>query len=152
MCHRGFPKYTWVKPLKDKKGKTVLHAFIEIVNESNRKPNKLWVDQGREFYNKLMQEWLDNNILMYSTHNEGKSVIAERFIKTLKSKIYKKMTANDNKSYLPYLNKLVDKCNNTYHHSINKKPINADYSASTENTETNPKVRKFKKNDRVRIT
>ena len=97
-----FTKYAWVKPLKDKKGKTVLNAFIEIVNESNRKPNKLWVDQGREFYNKLMQEWLDNNdILMYSTHNEGKSVIAERFIKTLKSKIYKKMTANDNKSCLP---------------------------------------------------
>ena len=81
-----FTKYAWVKPLKDKKGKTVLNAFMEIVNESNRKPNKLWVDQGREFYNKLMQEWLHNNdILMYSTHNEGKSVIAERFIKTLKS-------------------------------------------------------------------
>ena len=75
--------------MKDKKGKTVLNAFIEIVNESNRKPNKLWVDQGREFYKKLMQEWLDNNdILLYSTHNEGKSVIAERFIKTLKSKLY----------------------------------------------------------------
>ena len=64
---------------------------MEIVNESDCKPNKLWVDQGKEFYNKLMQEWLDNNyILMYSTHNEGKSVIAERFIKTLKAKIYKK--------------------------------------------------------------
>ena len=64
---------------------------MEIVNESNCKPNKLWVDRGREFYNKLMQEWLDNNdILMYSTHNEGKSVITERFIKTLKAKIYKK--------------------------------------------------------------
>ena len=49
------------KPLKGKKGKTVLNAFIEIVNESNHKPNKLWVDQGREFYNKLMHEWLDNN-------------------------------------------------------------------------------------------
>ena len=74
--------YMWVKPLQYKKGKTVLDAFIEIVNESNHKPNKLWLDQGREFYNKLMQEWLDNNdILMYSTHNEGKSVIAERFIK-----------------------------------------------------------------------
>ena len=86
-----FTKYAWVKPLKDKKGKTVLNAFMEIVNESNCKPNKLWVDQGREFYNKLMQEWLDNNdILMYSTHNEGNSVIAERFIKTLKAKIYKK--------------------------------------------------------------
>ena len=61
MFHRCFPKYAWVKPLKDKKGKTVLNAFMEIVNESNRKPNKLWVDQGRKFYNKLMQEWLDNN-------------------------------------------------------------------------------------------
>ena len=148
-----FTKYAWVKPLKVKKGKTVLNAFMEIVNESNRKPNKLWVDQGREFYNKLMQEWLDNNdILMYSTHNEGKSVIAERFIKTLKSKIYKKMTANNNKSYLPYWNKLVDLYNNTYHHFINKRPINADYSAFTENIETSPKAPKFKVNDRVRIT
>ena len=56
------------------------NAFIEIVEEQNRKPNKVWVDQWREFYNKRMQKWLDNNnILMYSKHNEGKSVIAERF-------------------------------------------------------------------------
>ena len=86
-----FTKYAWVNPLKDKKGKTVLNAFIETVIGSNRKPNKLWVDQRREFYNKLIQEWLDNNnTLMYSTHNEGKSVIAERFMKTLKIKICKK--------------------------------------------------------------
>ena len=77
--------------MQDKKCKTVLNAFIEILNEFNRSPNKLWVDQGREFYNKLIQEWLDiNDVLMYSTHNEGKSVIAERFIKTLKAKIYKR--------------------------------------------------------------
>ena len=127
-----FTNYAWVKPSKDKKSKPVLNAFIEIVNESNRKPNKLWVDQGKEFYNKLMQESLDNNgILMYSTHNEGNSVIAEKFIKTLKVKIYKKRTANDNKSYFPYSNKLIDQYNNTYYHSINKKPINADYSAFT---------------------
>ena len=75
-----------------------------------------------------MQEWLDNNdILMYSTHNEGKSVITERFIKILKAKIYKKMIANDSKSYLSYMNKLVDQYNNTYHHSMN-----ADYSALTD--------------------
>ena len=67
-----------------------------------------------------MQEWLDNNdTLMYSTHIEGKSVVAERFIKTLKSKIYRKMIANDSKCYLPYLNKIVDQYSNTYHHSIN---------------------------------
>ena len=76
---------------KLKKGKAVVNGFIEPVNGSNRKPNKLWVDQGREFYNKLMQKWLDINVfLMYSTHNEGKSVTAERFIKSLKTKIYKK--------------------------------------------------------------
>ena len=126
--------YACVKPIKDKNSKTLLNAFIEIVNESNRKPEKLWVDQGREFYNKLLQEWLGNNdILMWSIHNGGKSVTAERFL-NIKFKIYKKMTDNDDsKSYLPYLNKLVDQCNDTYHHSINKKPINPDYS--TENIE-----------------
>ena len=70
-------------------GKTVLDYFIKVVNQSNHKPNKLWVYQGREFYNKLMQVWLDNNdIWMYSTHNKCKSVIGERSIKTLKAKIY----------------------------------------------------------------
>ena len=76
---------------KIKKAKTALNTFIEIVNESNRKPNELLVDQGRGFYNKLMQEWLDNNdVLIYSTYNEGNSEITERFIKILKAKIYKK--------------------------------------------------------------
>ena len=84
-----------MKPLKDIKVKTVLNAFIEIVNESNRKPLKLYVDQGRDLYEKLMQEWLDNydanyDTLMYSTHIDDKSVIAERYIKALKTKIYKK--------------------------------------------------------------
>ena len=69
-----------------------------------------------------MEKWLDNSyILMYSRHNEGEPVVAEGFIKTLKGKIHKNMTANDSKSYLSYLNKLVDQYNNTYHHSINKK-------------------------------
>ena len=86
-----FTKYAWVKYLKDEKDKTALNVFIEIVSESNSKPNNLWVVQEIEFCNKLMQKWLDNNnILMYSTHNKGKSVPAERFIKTLKNKIYLK--------------------------------------------------------------
>ena len=100
-----------------------------------------------------MEEWLENyNILIDSKQNEVKSVIAERFVKTFKAKIYQKMTAIDTKSYLPYLNKLVDQCINTYHHSIHKNAINADYSASTEKIETNPKDPKFKVNDGVRIT
>ena len=105
-----------------------------------------------EFYNKLMSEWLENNdLFIFLTYNEGKSVITERFIKTLKAKIYKKTTANDSKTYLSYLNKMIDQYNNTYHHSTNKKPINADYSALTEPNETNSKVPKFKVNDEVRI-
>ena len=89
---------------------------------------------------------------MYSTHNEGKSVIAGRFIKTLNAKIYKKLTANNSKYYPSYLNKLVHQYNNTYLHSIGKKPIKAYYSALTEKIEANPKAPKFKVNDRVRIT
>ena len=73
------------KPLKDQKLKKVLHGFIEIVNESKCNPNKLWVDLGKEFYNSFMQKWLDgNNILMYSTHNQGQSVVTKRFIEKLK--------------------------------------------------------------------
>ena len=100
-----------------------------------------------------MREWLnDSDILKYLTYNEGNSVIAERFIKKLKSKIYKRVTANDTNSCLSYLNKLLEICNNTYHLSIGKKLNNADYSALTEKTEmaTNPKGPKFE--DRVRNT
>ena len=100
-----------------------------------------------------MQKWLhDNDILMYLTHNEGKSVVAEKFIKKLKDKIYKTMTANDSNSYLNYLNKLIDEYSNTYHRSVGKKPIDADYSALTDKIESNCKAPKFKIDDRVRIT
>ena len=80
-------------PLKGKKVITINNAFHKILDKSNRKPNKIWVDKGREFYNKSMKSWLqDNNLEMYSIYNEGKSAVAERFIRTLKNKIYKYMT------------------------------------------------------------
>ena len=56
----AFTKYTWVNPLTDEKAKTGLYGFIETVNESKRKPNKLWVNQGKGFYNKLTQKWYNN--------------------------------------------------------------------------------------------
>ena len=83
-----FSKYAWVIPLKDKKGISIVNAFQIIFKKSNRKPNKIWVDKRTEFYNSSFKKWLkDNDIEMYSTNNEGKSVIAERFIRTLKNKI-----------------------------------------------------------------
>ena len=64
---------------------------------------------------------LNNNMLMYSTHNDGNSAVGEKFIKTLKGKSSKTVAANDSKSDLDYLNKLIDQYNNTYHSSIGKK-------------------------------
>ena len=85
-----FSKYAWVVPLKDKKGISIVNAFQKILKESDRKPNKIWVDKGSEFYNSSFKKWLkDNDIEMYLIHNEGKSVVAERFICKLKTKIYK---------------------------------------------------------------
>ena len=96
-----FSKYDFVVPLKDKKGTTIVNAFQSILNNSKRKPNKIWVDQGSRFYNNAFKNWLkDNNIEMYSTYNEGKSVIADRFIKTLKHKMYKYITAVSKKVFL----------------------------------------------------
>ena len=66
-----FSKYVFVAPLKDEKGTTIVNAFQSILNKSKRKSNKIWVDQGSEFYNNNFKKWLkDNDISMYSTHNE----------------------------------------------------------------------------------
>ena len=89
-----FSKYAWVVPIKDKKGTSIANAFKKILSDSNRKPNEIWVDQGGEFYNNAFKDFLKiNNIEMYSTYNEGKSTVAERFIRTLKNKIFQHMTA-----------------------------------------------------------
>ena len=89
-----FSKYAWVVPLKDKKGVSIVDAFQKILDDSNRKPNKIWVDKGSEFYNNSFKKWLkDNDIEMYSIHNEGKSVVVKIFIRTLKTKICKYMTS-----------------------------------------------------------
>ena len=96
-----FSKYEWVFPVKDRKATSIVNAFKKIIPEGSeaeskgrRKPNKIWVDQGSDFYNDSFKSVLEiNNIEVYSTYNEGKSVVAERFIRTLKSTIFKHMTA-----------------------------------------------------------
>ena len=82
-------KYASVISVKDKKGTSIVNAFKKIISEG-RKPNKIWVDQGSEFYNNSFKDFLKiNNIEMYSAYNEGKSVVDERFMRTLKNKIFK---------------------------------------------------------------
>ena len=106
-----FSKHAWVVPLKDKEGVSIVNAFQKILDKSGRKPNKIWVDKGSQFSNNSFKKWLkDNDIEMYLIHNEEKSVAAERFIRTLKTKIYKYMTSKN--VYIDKLDNTVNKYNN----------------------------------------
>ena len=109
--------------LKDEKGTSIVNAFEKIISEK-RKPNKIWVDQGSKFYNQSFKDFLKiNNIEMYSTFHEGKSVVAERFIRTFKNKIFKHMTTVSKNVYIGVLNDIVNKYNNTVHKTIKMKPM-----------------------------
>ena len=118
-----YSKYVWVIPLKDKKDFTITNAFHKILNESNSKPNKIWVDKGSEFYNRSMKPFLQNDIEMYSTHNEGKTVVVEGSIRTLKNKIYKYMTSISKNVYIDKLHDIINKYNNIYHSTIKMEPV-----------------------------
>ena len=95
-----YSKCAFVISLTDKKGISIVNGFNKIIKQSNRKPNKIWVDQVGEFYKNVFKKWLsDNDIIMYSTFNEGKPVVVERFIRTLQNKLYKHMTATGKDVY-----------------------------------------------------
>ena len=90
---------------------------------------------------------------MYSTYNEGKSVVVERFIGTLKNKIYKHMTAISKNVYFDVLDDIVDEYNNTYHKTIKMKPVDVgDDSFAKYNEESNEKHPKVKAGDHVKIS
>ena len=144
-----YSKYAWVIPLKDKKGTTITNAFQKILKELNFKPSKIWVDEGSEFYSRSMKSWLG----MYSTHNEEKSVVAEKFIRTLKNKIYKYINSISTKIYIDKLNNIVNKYNNTYHNTIKMNPVEVKSSAYVNSSkDINDKDPKFKVWDIVRIS
>ena len=155
----SFSKYAWVVPLKDKKGASMVNTFQKILDDSNRseaksngrKPNKIWVDKGSEFYNSSFKKWLkDNDIEKYSIHYEGKSVVAEKFIRTLKTKIYKYMTLVSKNVNTNKLDDIVGEYNNTYHRTIKMKPVNVkDNTYIDFKREVNDKDPKFKVGDRV---
>ena len=138
-----FSKYAWVIPIKDTKGVSIVNAFQKIITKG-RKPNKIWVDQD---FLKI------NNTEMYSTYNEGKSAVTERFIRTLKNKIFKHITAISKSVYFDVLDDIVNKYNNAVHTTIKMKPIDVtDYSYAEYNEDFNKKDPKFKVGDNVRIS
>ena len=144
-----FSKYAFVVPLKDKKGISIVNVFNKIIKQSIRKQ----VDQGGEFYNHNFKKWLSgNDIIMYSTYNEGKSVVAERFIRTFKNKLYKHMTATGKNIYYDVLNDVVNEYNNTKHNTIKMKPKDVVDNKRVYIDEHNEKDSRFKVGDRVRIS
>ena len=154
-----FSKYAWVVPLKDKKGISIVNGLQKILDKSEHKPNEIWVDKGNEFYNNSFKKWLkDNDIEICSIHNKGKSVVAERFIRTSKNKIYKYMTLISKNFYIDKLDDIVNEYNNTYHRTIKMKPVdvknNTYINSMTLNSgkEVNYKDPKFKIGDHVRIS
>ena len=140
-----FSTYAWVVPLKDEKAVTVFGACQNILNSLKRKPNKIWVDKGSEFYCQSMKSQLqDNNIETYSTHNEGKSVVAERLIRTLKNKIYKYKTSIPKNMYIDKLDDIINEYNNTYDRTIKMNHVDVrDNTYINIDKEVNDKDPKF---------
>ena len=121
-----FSKYGWIVPLKTKTGLEVSKAFESIFKKSKGKPKKLWVDKGKEYYNKNMLDLLaKNNIEIYSTKNEEKSSVCERWNRTIKEKMYKRFTMQNNTVYIEILPKILASYNNSKNRSIGMTPNEA---------------------------
>ena len=113
---------------KIKKDIAITNAFQKRLDESNRKLNKIWVDRGSEFYSRSMKLFLqNNNIEMHSMHNEEKSVVAGRFVRTLMNNFYKCMTSISKNVNIDELDDIVNKSNNTYHRTIKMEPVDVKY-------------------------
>ena len=146
-----FSKYARVVPLKDKQGVSIANAFKKLISKG-RKQNKILVDQGSEFYNNSFKDFLKiDNTEMYS-YNEGKSAVAERFMRTLKNKIFKHMKAILKNVYFNMLDDIINKYDNTVHRTKKMKPINVTSDSYAEyNEDFNQKDLKFKLGNHVRI-
>ena len=154
MCEIDlFSKYAWVGPLKVKRGISIVDAFQKIMSQT-RKQNKIWVDQGGGFCNNLFKRFLKtSNIEMCSTYNEGKSVVAERFIETLKNKIFKHTAAVSKNFYFDVLDDIVNKYNNAVNRTIKMRSIDVTSDSYAEYSEdSNVTKPKFKVSNHVTIS
>ena len=150
-----FSKYGWIVPLNDKSGKSTAAGFMKIFT-SGRKPGKVWVDKGREFYNTDVKKLVE----LYSTENEEKSCVVERWNRTMREKMFKYFTANSTRRYIDVLNEMVNSYNNTRHSSIKMTPAKASLKANEKTVwmnlfgnEIHKAIKpKFSIGDKVRIT
>ena len=121
-----FTKYGYIRALKKKTAKETTEAFKDIFVTSKKSPKRVWVDKGTEFYNKRMQMLFDEyNVKIYSTENFLKSTIVERWIRTIKSIMWKYFSAARTRNYISIIDDIVDKYNSTRHSSIRCTPKEA---------------------------
>ena len=151
-----FSKYGWIEPLHQKSGQAVAKAFEKIFAEG-RRPEKIWVDKGKEFYNKDVKSL---GFELYSTENEEKSSVIERWNRTMKEKMFKYFSANSTRKYTDIIDDLVNRYNNTKHSTIKMTPIEASLKKNENKVRrylydlepAHRKQPKFSVGDRVRIT
>ena len=140
----SFSKYTWVLPLKDKIGIPIVNAFPWVLESSKWKSNKVWVDQGSEFYSNSFKGWFnDNDMKMYFTHNEGKFDVAERFIRTVKTKFTNIWQLCQKKVSFNVLHDIVARYNDAYHKTIKKKPFDIKFDSYADSNDKDPKFEKL---------
>lgn len=114
-------RYAWAVPLKSKHANVVLEGFQQILKESGRKPSRIWIDQGKEFYNSEMTAFLEkHDIIRYSTHGDSKAVMIERFNRTLKTEMWKRFTELETFKWIAMLDSLLNWYNNKPHLGIGK--------------------------------
>ena len=156
-----FSKFGWIEPLKDKKGETVVAAFEKLF-KLGRQPRLLWTDKGKEFYNKNVNQLLSKkNIKLYSTENEEKSSVAERFNRTIKQMMWKMFSANNNTIYIDKICELLKNYNSSWHRSVRMSPFSASDIKNSNQVFANlysdeiykqVKEPKFRIGDKVRIS
>ena len=147
-------KFAWAIPLKDKSGKSTTTAFKKLIETSKRKPEKLWSDRGKEFYNKTFLDFLkQNEIQIYSTHSDLKAVFVERFNRTLLDLIKEPMYIEGKACWLNHINSALDKYNNRVHTTTRMTPFEASNKPIDPPTFVNkPKQPKFQVGDYVRFS
>lgn len=156
-----FSKFAWCIPLKNKTGQSILTSVQSIIKNSKRQPEKIWVDRGSEFYNKIFQTWANKeNIVIYSTYGESKSVVVERFIRTLKEMITRQFTSKNSRNWIKILPDVLHEYNNRVHRTIKMTPTQAsdaknEVSVYTHIHHHSPRKNnkpQFKVGDSVRIS
>lgn len=126
-------KFAWAIPLKTKTGVELVSAFSQIISKSQRKPSALRSDKGSEFLNAKFQTYLKKNgIHFFTSNNEVKAAIIERFNRTLKTKMWKFFTKNNTLSYIPVLSDLMASYNNSWHRSIKRPPSTVNENNEAE--------------------